>query len=177
MSDWLCEFFILPIPIKLKKNCSQCSRHSSLNHCLFAWFVLKLFGLSLELCGICFANNGWHTRPIIVRRRRLCYYRYRQLIVIVQHCFFFKIDKSFCASFKLKTYYCRFDPSQTYFFLHVHAKCLPLLAIMKTSLFKYTENFTTKKWQFSDKDSDLFHISAQKHRLWVLVRTASVRQF
>ena len=30
---------------------------------------------------------------------------------------------------------------------------------MKTSLFKYTENFTTKK--FSDKNSDIFHISAQ----------------
>ena len=25
----------------------------------------------------------------------------------------------------------------------------------------YTENFTTKKWRFSDKNSDIFHISAQ----------------
>ena len=33
--------------------------------------------------------------------------------------------------------------------------------ITKTSLFKYTENFTTKKWQFSDKNSDISHISAQ----------------
>ena len=32
---------------------------------------------------------------------------------------------------------------------------------MKTSLFKYTENFTNKKWKFSDKKSDIFHISAQ----------------
>ena len=32
---------------------------------------------------------------------------------------------------------------------------------MKTRLFKYTENFTTKKWEFSDKNSDIFHISAQ----------------
>ena len=32
----------------------------------------------------------------------------------------------------------------------------------KTSLFKYTENFTTKKkWKFSDKKSDIFHISAK----------------
>ena len=31
----------------------------------------------------------------------------------------------------------------------------------KTSLFKCTENFTTKKWKFSDKNSDIFHISAQ----------------
>ena len=32
---------------------------------------------------------------------------------------------------------------------------------MKTCLFKYTEKFTTKKWKFSDKYSDIFHISAQ----------------
>ena len=37
---------------------------------------------------------------------------------------------------------------------------------MKTRLFKFTENFTTKKQKFSDKSSDIFHISAQKHRLW-----------
>ena len=34
--------------------------------------------------------------------------------------------------------------------------------IMKTSLFNYTENFTTNKWKFSDKNSDIFHIFAQK---------------
>ena len=33
--------------------------------------------------------------------------------------------------------------------------------IMKTRLFKYIENFTTKNWKFSDKNSDIFHISAQ----------------
>ena len=34
--------------------------------------------------------------------------------------------------------------------------------ITKTCLFKYIENFTTKKtWKFSDKKSDIFHISAQ----------------
>ena len=39
--------------------------------------------------------------------------------------------------------------------------------ITKTSLFKYTETFTTKKWKFSDKNSDIFHINI-KHRLGVL---------
>ena len=34
-------------------------------------------------------------------------------------------------------------------------------SITKTSLFKYTENFTTKKRKFSHKISDIFHISAQ----------------
>ena len=32
---------------------------------------------------------------------------------------------------------------------------------MKTGLFKYTENFTTKKWDFQIKISDIFHSSAQ----------------
>ena len=33
--------------------------------------------------------------------------------------------------------------------------------ITKTRLFKYTENFTIKKWKFSEKNSDIFHISVQ----------------
>ena len=33
--------------------------------------------------------------------------------------------------------------------------------ITKTRLFKYIENSTTKTWKFSDKNSDIFHISAQ----------------
>ena len=40
--------------------------------------------------------------------------------------------------------------------------------ITKTRLFKYTETFNTKKkkkWKISDNNSDIFHISAQKHRL------------
>ena len=35
-----------------------------------------------------------------------------------------------------------------------------LRPITKTRLFKYIENFTTKNWKFSDKNSDIFHISA-----------------
>ena len=33
--------------------------------------------------------------------------------------------------------------------------------ITKTRLFKYIENFTSKKWKISDKNADIFHISAQ----------------
>ena len=40
------------------------------------------------------------------------------------------------------------------------------LSIMKTSLFKYTDFYIQKKLKFSDKNSDIFHISAEKHRLW-----------
>ena len=47
----------------------------------------------------------------------------------------------------------------------------------KTRLFKYTEKNTTKKWKFSDKKTDIFSYFCSKHRLWVLVRTASSRRF
>ena len=40
------------------------------------------------------------------------------------------------------------------------------VSIMKTSLFKFTEKFTTKKWKFSDKNSDIFHMSAQNIDCW-----------
>ena len=33
--------------------------------------------------------------------------------------------------------------------------------ITKTRLLKYIENFTSKNWKLSDKNSDIFHISAQ----------------
>ena len=36
-----------------------------------------------------------------------------------------------------------------------------LIIITKTCLFEYIENFTTKNWKFSDKNSDIFHIIAQ----------------
>ena len=51
------------------------------------------------------------------------------------------------------------------------------VGITKTRLFKYTENFTTKNENFQKKNSDIFHILCSKHRLWVLIRTASARQF
>ena len=36
------------------------------------------------------------------------------------------------------------------------------ICITKIRLFKYTENFTSKNWKFSDKkNSDIFYISAQ----------------
>ena len=37
----------------------------------------------------------------------------------------------------------------------------PDVNITKTRLFKYIENFTTKNWKFSDKNSDTFHVFAQ----------------
>ena len=51
-------------------------------------------------------------------------------------------------------------------------------SITNTLPFKNTENFTTKiNWKFSDKDSDIFSYFCSKHKLWVLVRTASPRRF
>ena len=36
-----------------------------------------------------------------------------------------------------------------------------IFLITKTRLFKYIENFITKNWKFSYKNSYIFHISAQ----------------
>ena len=42
------------------------------------------------------------------------------------------------------------------------------LTITKTRLFKYTENFTTKKWKFSDKIFlYILHISSQNIDIYV----------
>ena len=49
--------------------------------------------------------------------------------------------------------------------------------ITKTRLFKYIENFTSKNWKFSGKKLWYFSHICLKHRLWVLVRTASARRF
>ena len=49
--------------------------------------------------------------------------------------------------------------------------------ITKTRLFKYIENFISKNWKFSDKKLRYFSYFCTKHRLWVLVRTASPRRF
>ena len=38
--------------------------------------------------------------------------------------------------------------------------------ITKTRLFKYTENFTSKNWKFSDKKLWYFSYFCPKHRLW-----------
>ena len=43
-------------------------------------------------------------------------------------------------------------------------------SITKTRLFKYIENFTTKKGIFSDKKFWYFSYFFSKHRLWILVR-------
>ena len=39
-------------------------------------------------------------------------------------------------------------------------KILASARIAKTRLFKYIENFTTKNWNFLDKNSDIFHIQS-----------------
>ena len=41
----------------------------------------------------------------------------------------------------------------------------PTTDIDKTRLFKYTENFTTKNWKFSDKNSDIFFRLAEIRKI------------
>ena len=66
-------------------------------------------------------------------------------------------------SFSLPKYNWRYSGNAA-----ITKRCLPaapkgeMRNITKTSLFKYIENFTKKKnWKFSDKNSDIFRISAQ----------------
>ena len=49
--------------------------------------------------------------------------------------------------------------------------------ITKTRLFKYIENVTTKKPKVSREKFWYFSYFCSKHRLWVLIRTASPRRF
>ena len=62
--------------------------------------------------------------------------------------FSFIIFSSFCAPGRLCSWLRHFVGLFTYI-------------ITKTRICKYIENFTTKRWKFSDKKNDIFHISAQ----------------
>ena len=62
-------------------------------------------------------------------------------------------------------------------FGYLEIVCIKYQNITKTRLFKYIENFTSKNWKFSDKKIWYFSYFCSKHRLWVLVRTASARRF
>ena len=48
---------------------------------------------------------------------------------------------------------------------------------LRKHAYKYIENFNTKTWKFSDKKFWYFSYFCSKHRLCVLVRTASMRRF
>ena len=51
-----------------------------------------------------------------------------------------------------------------------YCTCKIMTVITKTRLLKLRKNHHPKT-EFSDKNSDIFHISAQKHRLWVLTES------
>ena len=53
-------------------------------------------------------------------------------------------------------------PAKSQISLRIHSlrseSCLGTCFVTKPRLFKYIENFTTKNWKFSDKNSDIFFI-------------------
>ena len=77
-----------------------------------------------------------------------------------------------------KRFWPRSDPAD----LGIRSACTQLttypvvFTLWKQAYSNITVNFTTKKWKFSDKDLKFF-IFCSKHRLWVLIRNASVRHF
>ena len=60
---------------------------------------------------------------------------------------FWTEQASFCLTWSIGTPEDRFSSDEAH--------------ITKTRLFEYIENFTSKNWKFSDKNSDSFHTSAQ----------------
>ena len=52
-------------------------------------------------------------------------------------------------------------PLKVYLHLYYPRAAAKRRDITKTLLFKYIVNFNTKNWKFSDKKSDIFHISVQ----------------
>ena len=62
----------------------------------------------------------------------------------------------------MKVLYLIYETSQWNTYNHKHRD----ETITKTSLFKYAESSTTKKWRFSDKKSYIFLISAQNIDCW-----------
>ena len=90
---------------------------------------------------------------------------------------FIRLVSLFCEK-KISNLGARADNPQGTKCMNQLAECFSLeCTITKTCLFKYTENFSTQKWKFSDKKFWYFSYFCSKHRLWVLVRTASTMRF
>ena len=94
------------------------------------------------------------------RMYRRSYFLKRRLIVVLIH------GNQFCCC-------CCFCPGH---FLWNELLYCRSTFITKTCIFKYTENFTAKKWKFLDKKFWYFSYFCSKHRLWVLVRTNEYQQ-
>ena len=65
------------------------------------------------------------------------------------------------SSYRIGGYYCKYIDEQIRPWSDCTSGHSPFVYIAKTRLFEYIENFTTKNWKFSDKNFDIFHISAQ----------------
>ena len=122
----------------------------------------------------------------------LCYLCYRNcLSSIYLFYYFFLLIYFFFSSVKIFT--CAFYPTWSlsdYTYVNtkwaryqiVYERDIFLWCSLTISLWKHAYSnimkiLPPKNENFQIKNSDIFHVSAQKHRLWVLVRTASMRQF
>ena len=135
--------------------------------------------IGLAKCCITSACLQWlcHSGERIVARGPLvCYYCYSLLVYCRELLISLGSSLSRCNHSTQKVLY-----AETQHFLQcirsVWSESSHGNLIMKTCLFKYSENFTTKKWKFSDEKFLYFTYFWSKHRLWVLVRTALMRRF
>ena len=123
----------------------------TINHCVVENFTVRLFSSFLTLHYI-------HLLTIIIFAARSVrwwgFYNIYQLCIYCKIC----IDLHFLWNLT-------FNPFEMSVWV---SKQFPLNAclITKTRLSKYIENLTTKNGKFSDKNSDIFHISAQNIDCW-----------
>ena len=75
--------------------------------------------------------------------------------------------------------YCLVDCVLTAYIMRICPKYTDTKTSLRKHAYSNMKKISPKKKneKFLDKNSDIFPISAQKHRLWVLVRTASARRF
>ena len=93
-----------------------------------------------------------------------CFSSKCQLIIFYENCNIFPVIVPCIVALLHCAWMTLFFLSMAFIYFFFFAACIynvRRMNITKTSLFKYTENFTTKKWKFSDKNSDFLYISAQ----------------
>ena len=83
--------------------------------------------------------------------------RYMTIMVLL---FILSAESGVLECLSSLSYY--FPENKYWYFIQLNSSRDNLHVITITWLFKYIENFITKNWKFSDKNSDIFHISAHK---------------
>ena len=147
----------------------------------FFWFFIGLSNLTFTTLLANSADNKLENFLIIPRKQDLTLYanclHWRQFAWNAKSCCLGKIRKKkhtlsaencaqsaklkdflqdwMCVQQRQPVWICRL------LWLSCRKCCAQAHILLNICLFKYIENFTTQKWKFSDKNADIFRISAQ----------------